>query len=77
MLLHYFTVFPTPVRRKKKNNPNMPTQSVSPPAHVMWVFMRGHLQHSASPVSFVKASELGGRQRGELEVQTQVWPQRP
>ncbi len=57
---------------EEKNNPNMPAQSFSPPAHVMWVFMRGHLQHSASPVGFVKGSELGGGQRGEQEDQTQV-----
>lgn len=62
--------FQTPVVKWK--NPNVPTQSVSPPAHVMWAFMRGHLQHPASSVSFVKASELGGGQRGELEGQTQV-----
>lgn len=52
----------------------MPAQSVGPPAHVIWFFMRGHLQHPVSPVGIVKASELGGGQRGELKGQTQVWP---
>lgn len=50
------------------------SQSVSPPGHVTWFFMQGHLQHPVSPVGFVKASEVGGKQRGELEGQTPVWP---
>lgn len=76
MSLHYCLDFPNTCE-EEKNNPHMPTQSVSPPAHVMWVFMSGHLQHPASPGGFVKASELGGGQRVEPEGQTQVWPRRP
>lgn len=53
------------------------SQSVSPPGHVMWFFMQGHLQHPVSPVGFLKASEVGGEQRGELEGQTRVWPWKP
>lgn len=48
------------------------SQSASPPGHVTWFFMRGHLQHPVSPVGFVKASEVGGEQRGELEGQTRL-----
>lgn len=57
--------FQTPVVKWK--NPNVPTQSVSPPAHVMWAFMRGHLQH---PVLSQLCESLGtgwgteGRARG-------------
>jgi len=53
-----------------KNNPNMPSRSVGPPARVMRVFMRGHLQDPESPVGFVKASRLGGggTQRAGAEV---------
>lgn len=60
-----------PVRKKTKHQLSQPLGSSG---HVMWFFMRGHLQHPVSPVGFVKASELGGGQRGELEGQTQVWP---
>lgn len=53
------------------------SQTVSPPGHVMWFFMPGHLQHPVSPVGFVKTTDVGGEQRGELQGQAGAWPWKP